>query len=62
MCSGILVVLGVYERVKGGSQDRTSLILALFAWMLTFIANSKQRFDAIETHKESIRVELKKFD
>jgi|GEM_PF-5894903 hypothetical protein len=62
MCSGILVVLGVYELVKRGSQDRTSLILALFAWMLTFIANSKQRFDAIETHKESIRVELKKFD
>lgn len=62
MCSGILVVLGVYERAKGGSQDRTSLILALFAWMLTFIANSKQRFDAIETHRERIRVELKKFD
>ena len=62
MCRGILVVLGVYERVKGGSQDRTSLILALFAWMLTFIGNSKQRFDAVETHKESIRVELKKFD
>ncbi|WP_218638353.1 hypothetical protein [Actinomyces oris] len=62
MCSGILVVLGIYERVKGGAQDRTSLILALFAWTLTFVANSKQRFDAIEAHKERIRVELKRFD
>ena len=62
MCSVVLVILGIYERVKGGTQDRTSLILALFAWMLTFIANSKQRFDAIETHKERIRVELKQFD
>lgn len=62
MCSVVLVILGIYERVKGGTQDRTSLILALFAWTLTFIANSKQRFDAIETHKERIRVELKQFD
>ena len=62
MCSVVLAILGIYERVKGGAQDRTSLILALFAWTLTFIANSKQRFDAIETHKERIRVELKQFD
>lgn len=62
MCSGVLIVLGIYELVKGKAQDRTSLILALFAWTLTFIANSKQRFDAIETHKERIRVELKQFD
>lgn len=62
MCSAVLVILGIYERVKGGVQDRTPLILALFAWTLTFIANSKQRFDAIETHKERIRVELKQFD
>ena len=62
MCSGVLIVLGIYELVKGKAQDRTSLILALFAWALTFIANSKQRFDAIETHKERIRVELKQFD